>query len=69
MRPLGVALTFIQVDFADEGRGPQIFKCDPAGYFTGVKASGHWSKTTRSNDLFREKIQKPMLLKEIGKNC
>ena len=24
MRPLGVALTFIQVDFADEGRGPQI---------------------------------------------
>ena len=23
MRPLG-ALTFIQVDFADEGRGPQI---------------------------------------------
>ena len=24
MRPLGCFLTFIQVDFADEGRGPQI---------------------------------------------
>lgn len=38
MRPLGVSLTFCQVDFEDEGKGPQIFKCDPAGYYTGVKA-------------------------------
>ncbi|AET41079.1 proteasome core particle subunit alpha 1 Ecym_7233 [Eremothecium cymbalariae DBVPG len=36
MRPLGVVLTFISVD---EEKGPSIFKCDPAGYYTGYKAT------------------------------
>ncbi|AAS54401.1 AGL089Wp [Eremothecium gossypii ATCC 10895] len=36
MRPLGVVLTFISVD---EEEGPSIFKCDPAGYYTGYKAT------------------------------
>lgn len=37
MRPLGVALTLCQVD-TEEQLGPQLFKCDPAGYYTGVRA-------------------------------
>lgn len=36
MRPLGVILTFISVD---EEKGPSIYKCDPAGYYTGYKAT------------------------------
>ncbi|AMD22257.1 HGL083Wp [Eremothecium sinecaudum] len=36
MRPLGVILTFISVD---EETGPAIYKCDPAGYYTGYKAT------------------------------
>lgn len=36
MRPLGVAMTLIGVD--DEF-GPQVFKCDPAGYYAGYKAT------------------------------
>ncbi|SCW01013.1 LAFE_0D03158g1_1 [Lachancea fermentati] len=36
MRPLGVILTFISVD---EELGPSIYKCDPAGYYVGYKAT------------------------------
>ncbi|SCV00541.1 LANO_0F07382g1_1 [Lachancea nothofagi CBS 11611] len=36
MRPLGVILTFVSVD---EELGPSIYKCDPAGYYVGYKAT------------------------------
>lgn len=36
MRPLGVILTFVSVD---EENGPSVYKCDPAGYFVGYKAT------------------------------
>lgn len=58
MRPLGVALTFIQVDFEDEGRGPQVFKCDPAGYFTGVKAVATGPKQQEATTYLEKKFKK-----------
>lgn len=58
MRPLGVALTFCQVDFEDEGRGPQIFKCDPAGYFTGVKAVSTGPKQQEATTYLEKKFKK-----------
>ena len=36
MRPYGLAVTLIAVDFE---YGPQLFKCDPAGYYTGYKGT------------------------------
>ncbi|SCU87495.1 LAMI_0D06282g1_1 [Lachancea mirantina] len=36
MRPLGVILTFVSVD---EEQGASIYKCDPAGYYVGYKAT------------------------------
>lgn len=35
MRPFGVALTLIGMDRLDDGRVvPQVYKCDPAGFYT-----------------------------------
>lgn len=58
MRPLGVALTFCQVDFEDEGKGPQLFKCDPAGYYTGVKAVSTGPKQQEATTYLEKKFKK-----------
>ena len=60
MRPLGVALTFCQVDTeADgEGRGPEIFKCDPAGYFQGVAACATGPKQQEATTYLEKKFKK-----------
>lgn len=58
MRPLGVAMTFCQVDFEDEQRGPQLFKCDPAGYFTGLKAVSIGPKQQEATTYLEKKFKK-----------
>ncbi|KAG0657334.1 Proteasome subunit YC7alpha/Y8 (protease yscE subunit 7) [Monosporozyma unispora] len=55
MRPLGVILTFISFD---EELGPSIYKCDPAGYFVGYKATATGPKqqeiTTNLENFFKK---------------
>lgn len=58
MRPLGVALTFCQVDVEDEDRGPKLFKCDPAGYYTGVKAVATGPKQQEATTFLEKKFKK-----------
>ena len=41
MRPLGVATTLISVD---SEFGPQLYKCDPAGYYVRYKANASGQK-------------------------
>lgn len=43
MRPLGTAITLIALD--DE-RGPQVYKCDPAGFFVGYIGTAAGAKAT-----------------------
>lgn len=54
MRPLGVATTIISVD--DEF-GPQLYKCDPAGYYTGYKATASGPKTQEAENFFEKKLK------------
>lgn len=69
MRPLGVALTFCQVDFEDENKGPQIFKCDPAGYFTGVKAVATGPKQQEATTYLEKKFKKMECVKGTWKDA
>jgi 20S proteasome subunit alpha 1 len=37
----------------DDERGPQVFKLDPAGYFTGYKATASGQKQTEAANYVR----------------
>ncbi|KAI9225338.1 MAG: nucleophile aminohydrolase [Piptocephalis tieghemiana] len=59
MRPLGVAMTLIGMD--DE-RGPQLFKCDPAGYYVGYRAVGAGQKQQEVLNHLEKKFKKDPVL-------
>ncbi|KAI9715504.1 MAG: Proteasome subunit YC7alpha/Y8 (protease yscE subunit 7) [Chrysothrix sp. TS-e1954] len=54
MRPLGVANTLISVD---SEYGPQLYKCDPAGYYAGYKAIATGPKAQEATNSLEKKLK------------
>ena len=54
MRPLGIAQTIISVD---SEFGPQLYKCDPAGYYVGYKATATGPKQQEVLNYFEKKLK------------
>jgi len=55
MRPMGVALTIAGID---EEQGPQLFKCDPAGYFAGYQACASGAKEDEAMNFLEKQFKK-----------
>lgn len=54
MRPYGVATTIISVD---PEFGPQLYKCDPAGYFIGYKGTAAGPKQQEALNHLEKKLR------------
>lgn len=54
MRPYGVATTLIS---QDAEFGPQLFKCDPAGYYVGYKGTAAGPKQQEALNHLEKKLK------------
>lgn len=54
MRPYGVATTLVSLD---SEFGPQLFKCDPAGYYVGYKGTAAGPKQQEAINHLEKKLK------------
>lgn len=55
MRAYGVVAMFCSID---EEKGPQLFRCDPAGYYSGYKACAAGPKEQEATNVLEKRFKK-----------
>merc|ERR1712216_975036 len=57
MRPLGIAMIIIGMDSEGDKTIPQLYRCDPAGYFVGYKATSAGQKEQEANNWLEKRYK------------
>lgn len=57
MRPLGIAMIIVGIDDEGETKLPQLFRCDPAGYYVGYKATSAGQKEQEANNWLEKRYK------------
>lgn len=57
MRPLGIAMIIIGIDVEGETKIPQLYRCDPAGYYVGYKATSSGQKEQEANNFLEKRYK------------
>ena len=57
MRPYGIAIIFVGIDVEGEKKTPQLYRCDPAGYFLGYKATSAGHKEQEANNFLEKRFK------------
>jgi len=59
MRPLGIAMIIVGIDVEGETKIPQLYRCDPAGYYVGYKATSAGAKEQEANNFLEKRFKPP----------
>ena len=66
MRPLGIAMILIGIDEEGDKLTPQLYRCDPAGYYVGYKATSAGQKEQEANNNFSRSASRPTATSRSG---
>ena len=59
MRPLGIAMIIVGIDVEGDKKIPQLYRCDPAGYYVGYKATSAGAKEQEANNFLEKRFKPP----------